>query len=81
MEDSLEAFRAHIAANITVEMERRGITQQQLAQTTGISPQTMGRRLRGEYPFTTDEIGILSRLFKVSVEALVARTGPQEIAS
>ncbi|WP_306357416.1 MULTISPECIES: helix-turn-helix transcriptional regulator [unclassified Nocardia] len=79
MEDSSEAFRSHIASNIKAEMARQGITRRRLSQLTGITANTLGRRLRCEYPFTTDEIGTIARVLKVRVEILVAR--PEAVAS
>lgn len=81
MEDSAEGFPADVAANVLAVMEQKPISQNRLAHAMGISPQTLGRRLRGEYPFTTNELGVISRALGVPVETLVARPRPQQVTA
>jgi transcriptional regulator with XRE-family HTH domain len=67
-----------IASNVQAEMNRRGWSQQVMAEKTGIPQQTLSRRLRTEdpSPFDTNELERVARALGRTVDQLVcAPTG------
>lgn len=51
-----------MAETVRVEVARRRIRQQQLADALGISQAAVSRRLRGLSPFAVDELVTVARL-------------------
>lgn len=64
-------LNAEIAASVDAAMRTRGVTQEQLADSTGIALRTLQRRLGGESDWTTGEIAKIARSLKVSVSSLI----------
>lgn len=51
-----ETFDEHLAAVVATRMEKRSRRQEDVAEATGIPLSNFGRRMRGQIPFTADEI-------------------------
>lgn len=59
------------AANVRAELARRRISGRELARGIGWSAPTTFRRLRGDTPFTIDELIAVARFLGVPVAALI----------
>ena len=70
-------LREAVAEILRVEMARRRMTQRALADATGLSQSYIGRRMTGEMPFTTDDLGKIAGVLDMQVSALI----PQGVAA
>lgn len=63
-----------IATRVRAEMGRLGLSQQELAERTGIPQQTISRKIRITDPtaFNTNELGLVAGALGVTVEELVS---------
>ena len=64
--------RAELAAEVRAEMARQRVTPSQLAEATGISRATLGRRLSGQLAFTVDELALISTHLQVAPSRFIA---------
>lgn len=55
-----------VASNVRAELGRARMSQSKTATELGISQQALSRRLRGYYPFDTDQLAQLAQLLGVS---------------
>ena len=60
-----------ISANIRAEAARKGLNGRALARAVGMSPTTMGRRMRGEIPWTIRELRTISATLGVPLSVLL----------
>lgn len=56
---------ARVTANIADHMARAGLSQNRLAELTGIPRATLTRRLNGTTPLTLDELATIAAALKV----------------
>lgn len=61
---------ARVTANIADRMTRAGISQNRLAEITGIPRATLARRLNGSTPLTIDELGAIADALDIPVTTL-----------
>lgn len=67
-----ETRSQHIAAEVRATLARNQISGKQLAAHLGISQFAVSRRLRGETPFSVDELSATADFLAVSLEELLA---------
>lgn len=60
---------------IKEQMGGQDVSKQELAERTGINRITIGRRLRGDFPFTVDELELIAVALAVRFEWLVTGEG------
>lgn len=66
-------YRPQIAAEIRAEMGRQKYGPVKLAAATRIPRSRLTRRLSGQSPFSTDELGAVAAALCVSVSELIRR--------
>jgi len=66
--------RARIAAELRSELAIQKKTRTSLSQATGISVETLRRRLGGVKPFHMDELDSITRFLGIPLVDFVART-------
>ena len=72
--------RARIAAEVRAELARQNKTRASLSQATGISVDTLRRRLDGVRPFYMDELDSITLFLGIPLVEFVARTESTEAA-
>jgi len=72
--EQTEFRRARIAAEVRAELARQKKTKASLSQATGISPDTLRRRLDGVRPFYMDELDSITRFFGIPLVEFISRT-------
>jgi hypothetical protein len=65
--------RSSVAAEVRAELARQSKTHTSLADATGISVDTLRRRLAGQKPFYVEELGSVSRFLGLTIDQLIAR--------
>jgi transcriptional regulator with XRE-family HTH domain len=74
-----ETRSRHVAEEIRAVLARRRISGKEMASALGLSQFAMSRRLRGETPFSLDELDAVARHLGVPVSSLI--TDPAEPAA
>ena len=64
-------FTERIATLVAADLKAHGRTQQQLADHLGITQPNVSKRLRGESPFTLDELPKIAEFFGTTIEHLL----------
>lgn len=59
-----------VADNVVLLLRRTHTTQQKLGTATGISPQTLSRRLAGSQPWMMWEVQAIARFFRVTLDEM-----------
>ena len=67
---NITAIRKRVAANVRAELARSEVQQEKVADALCLSRSAINRRMKGEVPFTVDEVFIIAGL---------ARTSPMEL--
>ena len=67
---NITAIRKRVAANVRAELARSEVQQAKVADALRLSRSAINRRMKGEVPFTVDEVFIIADL---------ARTSPMEL--
>ena len=65
--------RESVAAEVRAELARQSKTYVSLADATGISVDTLRRRLAGLKPFYVEELASVSRFLGLTVDSLIER--------
>lgn len=73
--------RSSVAAEVRAELARQAKTQQSLAQATGISVDTLRRRLAGLKPFYVEELGSVCRFLGITVDELLQRAEMEQASA
>lgn len=60
-----------IAANVSKALRAAGIAQRDAAARTGISINTLSRRLTGNSPFLVTELALIAELLDTTIEHLI----------
>jgi transcriptional regulator with XRE-family HTH domain len=68
---------ATIAARIRLELARRSLSQVALAECLGIRQQSVSAKLRGQSPFSLDQLHAVAGFLQVPVTDLVAADSDQ----
>jgi transcriptional regulator with XRE-family HTH domain len=71
---------AIVARNLKRLMVERDVKQGQLAAVLGITQSNVSKRLKGQTPFTTDDLDALAQAFGVRPSELLADAGQNEAA-
>jgi DNA-binding Xre family transcriptional regulator len=66
--------RAKVAAEIRAELGRHRLTKVALVNSTGISKDTLRRRLNGDRPFYLEELDAICSFLQVPLSEFLART-------
>lgn len=66
------ATREKVAAEVRAELARARLSQQQLATIIGKEQTYVSRRLKGEVPFTVDEVVIIAGYLGIAPRQLLA---------
>lgn len=74
---SATEFHEVVAANVRAEMARWGVTQGEVAERLGVSPQSVSAKRRGRTPFTLNELAAVASLLGLSVCDLVVAVDPR----
>ena len=61
---------AHIGANVRAEMARRNVSQTTLAAALGITQAGISKRIRGQVPFTIDQLVKIAAALDVPLATL-----------
>ncbi len=72
--------RTSIAAEVRAELARQSKTYVSLAEATGISVDTLRRRLAGLKPFYVEELGSVCRFLGITLDELLARAESAQAA-
>lgn len=70
-----------VAAEIRAELARRNISRTDAAAALGISRNLLWQRLRGESPFTVDELEAMAELIGVPVSTFLRENTPASAAT
>lgn len=65
--------RTAIAAEVRAELARQNKTHTSLAKATGISVDTLRRRLTGRSSFNAEELGSACRFLGISLDEIIGR--------
>jgi transcriptional regulator with XRE-family HTH domain len=67
-------LRDQVAEEIRVQLARMRMSARQLTQLTGWSPMYLSRRLRGELPFSIDDLELIAYVLQIPVTRLLPRS-------
>lgn len=59
------------AETVRVELAKRGMSGRALARATGMAPSRVHRLLRGDYPFTVEELGDVAAVLDLPLTAFL----------
>lgn len=73
MPNELNARSERVAEEIRAEMARQQISVDALSEKSGIPISTLRRSVKGQRPFTINELFVITRLLGISVVEIIQR--------
>lgn len=72
----MEAPTVDVAAEVRAVLARKQMSQRQLATALGVTQPVIWRRMRGEVPFTGEELQRIASVLDVSISSFFGETSP-----
>lgn len=84
MSEIAELYRSdnyshRVAAEVRAHAARQGLMQKDLAKALGYVPSQITKRMRGQVPFTLDEIAVLARIFEIEPSDLLPKCAVRDL--
>lgn len=73
MPNELNARSERVAEEVRAEMARQEITVNTLSEKSGVPISTLRRSVKGQRPFTINELFVITRLLGLSVVEIIQR--------
>lgn len=76
-----EQHRQAVAAEVRAQLGRKNMSKAELAKRTGLSPQSISRKLDGERAISVEELVLIAKALEVSASALLPAYTKQATAA